>query len=80
MSKGILYALPRMALRHERADYARAVELFTSTGVYQGDPVLVAFVVTYCFDHKIAFRWDLVGDGQALGTSKIVREKPNYER
>ncbi len=75
MSKGIIYASPREALRLDKAAYHRAVELFTSTGRFEGDPVLVAYVVTYCFDHKIPFKWDLVGDGQPLGTSKVTRDR-----
>lgn len=72
MSKGILYASPRTAQRHEKADYARAVELFNSRGYYGGDPVLVAYVVTYCFDKEIPFKWNLVEDSSP-GVSTVTR-------
>jgi hypothetical protein len=72
MSKGILYALPRSAQRHEKADYARALELFQSQGQYEGDPVLVAHVVTHCFDRRIPFKWTVPGSG-ADGASKVTR-------
>ncbi len=75
MSKGPLYALPRTALRHEKTDYARAVEVFTSKGQFDGDPVLVAHVITHCFDSRIPFKWSLVDYGAPVGTSKIVRDR-----
>lgn len=71
MTKGILYALPRTALRHEKPEYARAVELFQSKGEYTGDPVLVAYVVTYCYDRRISFRWDTIGNGDEV--SRVTR-------
>ena len=71
MAKGILYALPRQAGRHEKADYARALELFQSRGEFEGNPVLVAYVVTYCFDRGIAFTWK---DGAEGSTIKRARE------
>jgi hypothetical protein len=73
MTKGILYALPRTALRREKHEYARALELFQSTGDYMGDPVLVAYVVTYCFDRKISFQWDERLIGTDEGVSRVRR-------
>lgn len=75
MSKDILYALPRTALRHEKAEYARALELFQSRGEFAGDPALVAYIVTFCFDRRIPFKWTLPDYGAPLGTSTVTRAK-----
>lgn len=72
MGKGNLCASPRSASRHEKAEYTRALELFLSRGEFQGGQVLVAHVMTYCFDRGIPFEWReamfLPGD-----VSKITR-------
>lgn len=72
MTKGDIYALPRKAVRREKHEYARAMELFASTGQYTGDPVLVAYIVTCCFERGVPFKWDLgeLGSGENTRVSR----------
>lgn len=74
MSKGLLYTLPRTAVRREKHEYARALELFNSTGEYTGDPVLVAYIVTCCFDRNVPFKWDLGEVGSGEQASRVSRK------